>query len=154
MRFTLFTDKTVSQCMRALNERLQAKPTKTRPELEGWIEKGGAFSLAITSKVAGRFPRTTRLTARTSRESGVTVVRGFVPDGVSPYWLRLLLVMLLLIVGTLVLIGKPMLGVVTFLFGGLAYIPLRGDYINSDRLLIEVEKTLKATPKPPKGWDG
>jgi hypothetical protein len=38
----------------------------------------------------------------------------------------------------------------TLLFGLAAFIPMHGDYINSDVLLIEVERTMKASPKPPK----
>jgi hypothetical protein len=150
MRFTLYTDKTVPQCMSALNQRLQAKPTSARPELNGWIEKGGTFSLSVTSRVAGRFPRTTRLTARAERESGTTIVRGHVSDGISPQWLRIVLVVVAVVGVGLVFVGEPFLALLTFVFGGIAYVPLRGDYVNSDVLLIEVERTLKATPKPPK----
>ncbi len=150
MRFVLFTEKTVAQCMRDLNERMAAKPTKSRPELEGWIEKGGSFSIAVTSRVMRRFPRSTRLSAKATRESGVTVIRGYVSDGISPQWLRVIVIGVGILALMLFLTGEPMLAVVTVIFGGLAYIPLRGDYINSDMLLIEIERTLKATPKPPK----
>jgi hypothetical protein len=150
MRFTLYTQKTVPQCMSALNERLQAKATATRPELGGWIEKGGSFSLSVTSRVAKRFPRTTRLTGKAQRESGVTIVRGYVSEGISPQWLRVLFGVMLVVAVGLLLVDEPLLAVITFVFGGIAYIPLRGDYVNSDVLLLEVERTLKATPRPPK----
>lgn len=150
MRFVLFTDKTVSQCMRDLNERLEAKPTKTRPELNGWIQKGGKFSVSVRSQVLRRFSRRTRLKATASRESGVTVIRGYVSDGVNPFWLRVLTGVVVVVALLLLLVGEPMLALVTLVFGVLAYIPLRGDYINSDTLLLELERTLKASPKPPK----
>lgn len=150
MRFELFTEKSVSQCMRELNERIQAKPTKTRPELNGWIEKGGTFSIRITTKVAGRFPRSTRLSAKAQREKGITVIRGYVADGIGPQWLRILIGVVIFVALALWLTNEPMLAVIVLLFGGLAYIPMRGDYLNSDLLLLEVEKTLKASPKPPK----
>ncbi len=146
MRFVLFTEKTVSQCLKDINERLEARPTKTRPELDGWIEKGGSFSVAVTSRVLNRFNRTTRLNAQAARESGVTVIRGYVPDGVSPHWLRVLFAGLLTVTLILFLINEPMIGLLVFLFGSLLYVPLRGDYVNSETLLIEIERTLKASP--------
>ena len=33
---------------------------------------------------------------------------------------------------------------------GIVLITLRGDYYNGDRLLVEIERLLKASPKPPK----
>lgn len=150
MRFVLFSDNTVSQCMSAINKRLQAAGTKSRPELEGWIEKPGKFSLAVTSNVLRRFPRTTRLTGVATREEGSTIIRGHVSGGVGPRGLQMLVVALGAVIFLLIISGNPMLALVTLVFGGVAIIPLRGDYVNSETLLIEVEKTLKATPKPPK----
>lgn len=150
MRFILYTDKTVAQCMSALNERMQQKGTKARPELHGWIEKSGSFSISMTSRVAQRFPRTTRLNGQAKREGGTTVVRGFVSDGVSPQWLGILSVMVLVICVIMILQGQPMLALLSVIFAGLFYIPMRGDYLNSDVLLLELERTLKATPTPPK----
>ena len=150
MRFVLFTEKSVAQCIRDLNERLQAKGSRSRPELDGWIEKNGTFSLTVTSKVIGRFPRTTRLTARAERDKGVTTVRGSVSDGISPHWSRILFIGLVVVAAALALSGQYMPAILVFVFGGIAYVPLHGDYINSDVLLIEVERTLKASPRPPK----
>jgi hypothetical protein len=150
MRYTLYTDKTVSQCLRDLNERLQARPTKANPELGGWIDKKGKFSLTYTSKVARRFSRTTRLSGRLKRESGTTIIQGYVSDGVSPSWMRILFAGLLAVVLALIVVGQALLSVAVLALGLVAYVPLRGDYVNSDVLLIAVEKTLKATPKPPK----
>lgn len=150
MRFVLYTDKTVSQCMKDLQERLEAKGTKTRLEMDGWIQKGGDFSLAVTTKVANRFAKTTRLSGTVDRDKGVTVIEGYVSDGVSPYWLVILAVLLVVVCGVVFSIGERMLAIVIFVLGSATYIPLRGDYVNSDILLMEVEKTLKASPKPPK----
>lgn len=136
--------------MGALNERLQAKGTKTRPDLEGWIEKGGKFSLAVTSIVAWRFRRTTRLSGIILRDGAATVIRGKVSGGVAPEGLRVLVGALVIVFVALVITGNPMLALVTLIFGGLSYVPLRGDFVNSETLLIEVEKTLGATPRPPK----
>jgi hypothetical protein len=151
MHFTLYTSKTVTQCARDLTERLEAKPTKTRPALGGWVEKKQrAFSVTITAPVIARIKRTTRLTASFERERGTTVIQGHVSDGVSPFWTRVLLGVVFLLALLLLIAGEVMLALVLVLFAGAAYIPLHGDYINSDSLLIEVEKTLKASPKPPK----
>lgn len=150
MRFVLYTDKTVSQCLKDLNERMQAKPTKTRPELKGWIEKEGAFSISLTGPVLGKINRTTRLRAHLEREKGTTIIRGAVSDGVGPFWTFVLFIVMVLVAGGFVLAGKPFYGVLTVLFGLVAFIPMRGDYVNSDRLLIEIERLFKASPRPPK----
>lgn len=150
MRFILYTDKTVAQCMSAINERLHVKATKARSELGGWTNKDGNFSLTVTSRVVGRFPRTTRLTANAKRDTGMTVIRGDVSDGVTPQWLGILMIGVGIIIALMVIVGELMLALLMLLFAMFAYIPLRGDYVNSDVLLLEVEKTLKASPKPPK----
>lgn len=150
MRFVLYTDKTVSQCMKDLQERVEAKGTKSRLEMDGWIKKGGDFSLAVTTKVLNRFAKTTRLSGSVERDKGITVIEGYVSDGVSPFWLVILAVLLVVVSVLLFSIDERMLAIVVFLLGSATYIPLRGDYVNSDILLMEVERTLKASPKPPK----
>ncbi|TVR20754.1 MAG: hypothetical protein EA396_09765 [Anaerolineaceae bacterium] len=150
MQFTLYSQKTTRQCVKDLTERLQARGTKANPALGGWVNKDGGFSLTLTAPVLGRFNRTTRLRGRLWRETGVTVIEGYVPDGISPFWMRVLGASL--IVGSLLLAVSygVLIGLVMVLFGLLAYIPLRGDYLNSDQLLVAIERTLKADPKPPK----
>lgn len=150
MRYTLYTEKTVAQCLKDLNGRLQAKATKASPGLEGWIEKKGDFALKVTTPVIGRFKRTTRLTGHILRERGVTIIQGYVADGVGPGWLRLMGAGMVAVALLLALSGQYLLAVAVIATGLAAYIPLRGDYVNSDILLIAVEKTLKASPKPPK----
>jgi hypothetical protein len=150
MRFVLFTDKTVSQCTSAINERINAKGSKSRPELDGWIEKGGIFSVSVTSNVFRRFPRTTRLSAKAERDGKITIIRGAVAGGIGPKGLRILVVFLLIVSMAIMISGQPMLTLVVFIVGGLALLPLHGDYINSEILLIEVERALKASPIPPK----
>jgi hypothetical protein len=150
LRFVLFTNLTVSQCMKSLHERLDAKPTKSRPALDGWIEKKGRFSVTITTPVVGRFKRTTRLNAEAARESGMTVIRGYVSDGVSPRWQRVLFGVLVVATILMVLSNQILLAVAVLVLGAAMYIPMMGDYKNSDLLLIEVEKAFKASPYPPK----
>lgn len=149
MNFKLYTEKTIPQCAAALNERMQAKPTSTRPELAGWIEKGGRFSLAVSSRVFGTITRTTRLSGVMQRDSGVTVIQGYVSDGVTPQWQKILGVMLVLVCVILLLAGQAVLALVSLLVGVAAFVPFRGDYENSETLLIELERTLKASPKMP-----
>ena len=150
MRFVLFTDKTVKQCTSAINERLQASGTKSRPEMDGWIEKGGKFSMAVTSSVARRFSRTTRLSGKAEKEGHSTVIRGQVSGGVSPQGMRTLFAALVIVAVLLFASGNQMIGLLAIIVGAFAYMPLRGDYLNSEILLIEVERTLKASPNPPK----
>lgn len=150
MRFVLFTEKTPSQCMKALQERLQAKATKSRPALDGWVNKSGKFSISMSSTVWGRFTRKTRLRAEASRESGITVIRGFVPNGAS----RETLFIIGGAVGALAVLmfarGNLVYAILAVIAGGALIVPLRGDYRNHDVLLYELEKTLKAKPTPPK----
>lgn len=150
MQFELFTDQTVSQCMKAINERLQAKPTKRRPAIEGWIEKKGRFSMSVTTNVIGRFKRKTRLNAAASRERGTTVIRGYVSDGVSPKWQRVIYAMLFVVCVLMVVAGQIALAVASLVLGAAMFIPMMGDYKNSDLLLIELEKATKSSPYPPK----
>ena len=150
MRFVLYTELTVSQCMRALNERMELKPTKTRPEIKGWTKKDGQFSIAVTLPVLVRIKRTTRMSGSATREAGSTVIRGYVSDGVSPQWQRIIFVVLLLMCLAMLVAGQPFLALASLVVGAATFIPLIGDYRNSDVLLIDVERLLKASPKPKK----
>jgi hypothetical protein len=152
LRFVLYTDKTVAQCLAAVNERLQQPPTKSRPELDGWVEKKGRFAISIHSPVVAAFKRRTTLEAVLEREAGFTVIRGSVPDGAPPAGQIIVLVALLLLAAFFALQGQAVLAIFVGLAGPAAYIFLRGDYENGDRLLLEVERALKATPKPPKKY--
>lgn len=150
MRFVFYTEKTIPQCMTAINERMQVKATSTRPALDGWVEKGGAFALSLTSPVIGKFTRRTTLKAQAERESGITIIRGSVPggaprEGQAIVFIALVLVALIIISSGNILVGLLLLPVAAYL-----YIPLHGDYRNSDVLLDEVQKTLKAKLTPPK----
>ncbi|MBL8153142.1 MAG: hypothetical protein JNM70_03075 [Anaerolineae bacterium] len=140
MRFVYYSEKTVSQCMLALNERLHTKSGR----LEGWVEKSGRFSLATTSPVFKRFPRSTRLNARVEREDGLTVIRGYVPDGADPRS-RVIIYAVLVVIGlALIVSGNLLPGLIVALVPLPLNIPLEGDYINSQKLSDEVQRTLKA----------
>ncbi|MBC8100477.1 MAG: hypothetical protein H7Y11_13615 [Armatimonadetes bacterium] len=150
MRFILFTDKTVAQSVSAIHERIQLPASATRANIEGYVEKSGKFSVGLTASVIGRFTRTTRMDGQIGRENGSTVIRGQVADGVGPRGQVLVLVGMALMAVLLLVQGQPIFAVLVLLAGAVVYIPLRGDFENGDKLLIEVERTLKASPKPPK----
>lgn len=149
MQFTYYTEKTVAQCMSALNERLQQKGTASRPGLDGWVEKSGNFSLAVSSKVAKRFPRTTRLQGKAERLGGMTVIKGSVADGVTPRE-QIVIVGALALVGLFIIsTGNLLPGLIAIAAGVALNIPLMGDYQNSQILTNEVQRTLKARTTPP-----
>lgn len=145
MHFTYYTDKTVSQCMMALNERLHAKNGK----LEGWTEKKGGFSLAVTSTVMRRFSRRTELHAKVERDNNITVVRGAVSDGIDLQRRAVIYGMLVLVGVLIILRGGLFPGLIAFLAPLALNIPLEGDYNNSQVLIAEVQRTLKARETPP-----
>lgn len=150
MRFVLYTEKTVAQCMAAINERLHARPTSARPRMDGWVDKSGSFSIGVQTKVLGRFSRRTYLVAKAERQSGVTTIKGTVADGASPREMLFVFAGLFL-VGLLLLSSEsPLLGLIVFPFAALLYIPLRGDRVNREILLAEVKRLLKARSTPPK----
>ncbi|MFQ3567112.1 MAG: hypothetical protein SNJ59_08925 [Aggregatilineales bacterium] len=150
MRFVLYTEKTVAQCMAAINERLHARATSARPRMDGWMDKNGSFSIGVQTKVLGRFNRRTYLVAKAERQSGVTTIKGTVADGASPREMLFVFAGLLLV--ALLLLGSesPLLGVIVFPVAALLYIPLRGDRVNREILLAEVKRILKARSTPPK----
>lgn len=149
MRFTLYTtEKTVSQCIAAINERLQAP----RSPISGWADKKGRFSISVASKLLGVLPmqRITQLDAEITRESGVSVIRGSVPEGVSPRSQPFILLGTIAISIALLLVDQIAPALLVLGVGILAYATVRADWLNSDKLLLEVERALKASPKPPK----
>jgi hypothetical protein len=150
VRFVLYTDKSIAHSTSALNERLRQPKTRSSPALDGWVEKNGRFSLALTTPVVGQFTRTTRLHGQLKRENGQTVILGNVPDGAGPQGQIVVLIGIALVALFVLLQQQAVLAIVVALAGGVLYIPMRGDYDNSDRLLLEVERALKASPKPPK----
>jgi hypothetical protein len=143
VRFTYYSEKTVSQCMIALNERLHGK------KLEGWVEKNGSFALAVTSSVLGRFPRTTRLTGQAERLGSVTVIKGHVSEGVGPREQAIIVGGLGLIAAVLIFTGNLLAGIVALAVALVINVPLMGDYKNSQILMGEVRRSLGAKDTPP-----
>jgi hypothetical protein len=150
VRFVLYTDKSIPQSISAINQRLHQPKTRSTPAIDGWTEKNGRFSMALTTPVIAQFTRTTRLHGQLKRENGQTVILGNVPDGAGPQGQIMVLIGIALVALFVLLQQQAVLALVVALAGGVLYIPMRGDYDNSDRLLLEVERALKASPKPPK----
>lgn len=149
MQFEYYTEKTIAQCLTALNARMQAKPTSTRPALDGWVEKSGRFSLGVTMPVIGRFKRTTYLQAKLARQGGVTQISGSVSSGI-PRDGQILVYAALAVVVLVMALSGSIYGWLLVPFGALLYIPMKGDDTNSTLLLDELQKTLKARAKPPR----
>ncbi|HRF98556.1 MAG TPA: hypothetical protein PLZ51_25285 [Aggregatilineales bacterium] len=149
MRFTLYTEKTVSECIKTLNERIESKKN-SKTGVRGRTNKNGEFSLWSSARVLFLFKRITQMNAKVTREGGNTIIQGFVPDGMSPYWLTIAGVVLIAVCVGFLVLGDNFLAVIGLVAGIGAYVMLRGDYRNSEFLLVEVEKTLKASPNPPK----
>lgn len=150
MRFTLYTDKTVPQSLSAINARMQAKETASRPGLDGWIERSGDFSLQVTLPVLGKLSRTTHLRGQVERQPGITLVHGNVSMGAGPRE-RAVALGALAIVGVVVAAaGSPLLALLLAPVGLMLYIPMAGDHRNGPLLVSEIQRTLKAKTTPPK----
>ncbi len=150
MRFTLYTEKSVSDCTKTLIERIQAKQNSKNAIRGNVNQKTHEFTLQIGCKILFLFPRSTQMNGKISKEGGQTVIHGFVPDGMSPYWMFISGVVLAVVCGGFLILGENALAVLGILAGFSAYVMLRGDYRNSEALLVEIERTLKASPQPPK----
>lgn len=136
--------------MTAINERLHLKGTSSRPSMDGWVDKGGAFSMGVSMPVIGKLHRTTYLRAKVSRENGVTTIRGDVPGGANRQGQMLVFAALGLVALALAGGGNPLFGLVIIPLAAILYIPMNGDYENSELLIGEVQRVLKAKPTPPK----
>jgi hypothetical protein len=146
----MYTEKSVAQAMSAINERLHVPGTKSRPQLDGWVEKNGRFAMTVTTKVRWRFDRRTSLYGRAERQGGITYVEGTVSGGVGRDG-QIVIFGALLIIALLTLSqGNAILAIVAVLAGLALFIPMRGDYNNSEILLSELQKALNAKFTPPK----
>jgi len=136
--------------MSAIHNRMQAKGTSSRPELDGYVDKSGRFSLSMSSKVMRHFHRRTRLRGHVKREDGVTVIRGFVPGGLSREGQAVIFGALVLVAGILLTQGSAIFALAVILAGAGLTIPLTGDYHNSAILFADIKRTLGAKETPPK----
>ncbi len=146
MNFTFYTEKTLAQSTSALMERLNQKGAK----LDGWVQKDGRFSLAVSCTVMRLFPRSTRLNARIERENGMTVIRGYVSDGADQRN-RIIIYGILILAGVVIALssGNILIGSLAILAPIFLNIPLEGDNTNSQTLIHELQRVLKAKSTPP-----
>ena len=148
MKVELYTSKTLKECVSALNERLNDDKQKPSAKaLLGSVDKAGNFSLSHSSQVLG-FRRSTQMLGTLERESGMTVLRGRVHEGMPPKQVRVIIYAVLLIALLMFLNGN---GLLAFAFSGaalLAYVWMIGDHHNSALLLKELKRVLNAKDKP------
>lgn len=145
MRFDIYTEKTVAQCLSALNARMQAKSG-----MDGWVEKKGAFAIAITSPVIGRFQRRTTLYGTLEKRDNYTVVHANVSTGADQGGIIFMIGAVILISIALFASGNAMLALPLIPIAAYLYIPMRGDHENSEVLISDLLRTLKAKNTPPK----
>ncbi len=147
MRAVYYTEKTVAQCMSALTERLN---TKGGRRLEGWVEKSGHFELSIATPIVGKLSRRTYLRGKAERDGGITKLSLHVSSGADRRGQLIIFFACALVAITLFAAGQIVFGLLIVVCGAALYIPLAGDQRNSPILINEVQRTLKASAKPPK----
>lgn len=146
MRMVLYTEKTVAQSLSALTERLGSAGKR----LDGWVEKNGSFSMSTTSPVIGKISRRTRIHGKVEKGQGITTVTIHVSSGADRRGQIMIFVALGVIALILLASGNLALALLLAFAGAALYIPLAGDHRNSPTLISEVQRSLKATTKPPK----
>ncbi|MCO6443088.1 MAG: hypothetical protein J5J04_03285, partial [Anaerolineae bacterium] len=92
MRYTLYSERPVAECVKALNERIAQPGAASRPKMDGKAEKSGAFTLGMKAPVALGFRRQTWIEGQIVREGGQTTIYGSAPDGLNPQRQRQLLI--------------------------------------------------------------
>jgi hypothetical protein len=148
MKIELFTNKTVKQCTTELNARFEEKETKSRPAVGGYVEKGGSFMLTTTGRVLF-LNRVTRLKGTLTKEKDLTLIQGYVSDGVPTEKVGIIMLALGFVALTMLLKGQAIFAILVGAVAVGAYITLIGDYTNSSYLLKELKRITGAKDKPP-----
>lgn len=146
MKFELYTAKTVKQCVSELTERTSDKEAKIRPPIQAWFGEDGTFSLVYASKVL-IMTRKTRLQGELVRDNAVTIVRGYVSEGVPPQQIGFIVGALGLVSLAMLINGQAVFSILVVLVSLVAYMVLVGDYHNSTYLLKELKRVLSAKEK-------
>lgn len=148
MRFTLYTNKTIKECVGALNERFKEKETKARPAVSGEVDSEGNF-VWLTRRTVWGITRQTRMKGHLKRENNSTVIYGFVHEGIAPKQIYVVIGGGLLIAALFFFSGQGLSGILLGIISVLVYPYFVGDYHNSQYLLKELKKTLNGKDKPP-----
>jgi hypothetical protein len=148
MKIELFTNKTVKQCTTELNARFEEKETKSRPAVGGYVEKGGNFMLTTSGRVLF-LNRVTRLKGTLTKEKDLTLIQGYVSDGVPTEKVGIIMLALGFVALTMLLKGQAIFAILVGAIAVGAYITLIGDYTNSTYLLKELKRMTGAKDKPP-----
>ena len=142
----LYTDKNLQDCQTALIERMHARPTKTRPLIDGWINKDGTFLLWMTGNVYGPIDIRTRyngvIIEDTASNSTLIVVRlPWSGDASQTLVIIFASVLLAIIVATS---GNFVGGFVVLLIGVALILVLRTNTANNDIFVKTIKQTLRA----------
>lgn len=148
MHFELYSPKTIKQINTELTARMAEKGTRSRPAIQGVVEKTGAIYWSTQTVLLG-ITRTTRLRATLEKAKDVTIIRGYVSEGVQPQKVYVVMAALAAIGLLLALQGQVVLGLIVFGVSVVAYVPLVGDYRNSHYMLRELKRVTAAKDKPP-----
>jgi len=148
VHFELYSPKTIKQISTELTERIGEKGTRARPTIQGLVEKDGTFYLTTQSVLLG-IERTTRLRATMERVRDVTIIRGYVSEGMRPEKVYVVMAALAVVGILLALQGQVVLGLIVLGLSIIAYVPLVGDHRNSQYLLKELKRLSAAKDKPP-----
>lgn len=149
MRFVMYTEKSVPQAMNAINERLHTPGTKSRPQLDGWVEKSGRFSMQVNANVKWRLMRKTVLQGKAEKLGNITLIQGNVPGGVGTGGMLVIFGALAAVALLLYTQGNALVAAAALIAGLVLYIPLVGDFQNCETLLAELQKALNAKFTPP-----
>jgi hypothetical protein len=148
MHFELYSPKTIKQINTELTARMAEKGTRSRPAIQGVVEKTGAIYWSTQTVLLG-ITRTTRLRATLEKAKDVTIIRGYVSEGVRPEKVYVVMGALAAIGLLLALQGQVVLGLIVFGVSVVAYVPLVGDFRNSRYMLKELKRLTNAKDKPP-----
>lgn len=148
MHFELYSPKTIKQINAELTARIAEKGTRSRPAIQGVVEKSGSFDW-LTHTVLLGIKRTTRLRATMEKAKDVTIIRGYVSEGMQPEKVYIVIAALGVIGLLLALQGQVVFGLVVFGIAIVAYVPLVGDYRNSRYMLKELKRVTAAKDRPP-----
>lgn len=149
MQASLYTEKSLSECVSALKERFDHKSGGRAP-ISGWVERDGKFSMSVTTEVIAGFKRSTTLEGKLVKGDGVTTVRADVPDGATAREIAGIYALVGVIAVGLFASGNALIVVAALPLMIYAYVPMRGDHHNSALLLSDLQRVLKAKAKPPK----